>query len=94
LPSSASRASERSLRARVAAHTLHASHDSRDLTAAGRRAFLDRFEREVDPERVLAPDERARRAAHARKAHMTRLALRSAEARRLRGAASSKRGRS
>lgn len=39
---------ERVLRARVAAHALHAQHDSRRLTAPARRAFLDRFEREVD----------------------------------------------
>ena len=71
-----------SLRGRLGAHTLHATHDSRELTARARTAFLARFEREVDPDGVLPPDERARRADHARRAYMTRLALRSAEVRR------------
>jgi predicted oxidoreductase len=75
--------SERSLRARVAAHSLHASRDSRQLTANARKAFnVDRFEREVDPDQLLDPAERARRAEHAKKAYMARLALRSAVARR------------
>ncbi|MCB1006990.1 MAG: hypothetical protein KDB35_22595 [Acidimicrobiales bacterium] len=54
-------------------------------TAKARSAFLDRFEREVDPDGVLAPAERARRAHHARKAYFTRLAFKSAQARRARG---------
>jgi hypothetical protein len=40
---------ERSARSRIAAHTLHSKYDSKVLTAPGRRAFLERFEREVDP---------------------------------------------
>ena len=75
-------ATERSLRARLAAHTLHATHDSRELTAPARAAFLGRFEREADPEGVLDPAERARRAEHLRKAFFARLALKSAQARR------------
>lgn len=51
-------------------------------TAPARRAALERFEREVDPDGVLTPFERARRAEAARKAHMQRLAIKSAEARR------------
>jgi hypothetical protein len=43
---------------------------------------MDRFERQVDPDGTLKPEERARRAGHARKAYFTRLALRSAQARR------------
>jgi hypothetical protein len=43
---------------------------------------MNRFERQVDPDGVLSPEERARRAGHARKAYFTRLALRSAQARR------------
>lgn len=77
---------ERTMRARLAAHCLHAQRDSRELTAPGRAAFLRRFEREVDPDGLLSPDERARRAGHARSAYFTRLALKSARARR-RGAA-------
>lgn len=79
--------SERSLRARMAAHVMHSRHDSRRTSAPGRAAFLARFEREVDPEGVLSPEERARRAESARRAYMSRLALRSAQARRRRSAA-------
>ena len=46
-------------------------------TAPAREAFLSRFDDLVDPNRVLSPAERARRSEAARKAHMTRLALRS-----------------
>jgi hypothetical protein len=73
---------QRSLQARMGAHKLHSLHDSRTITANARKAFLDRFEREVDPDGVLTPEERARRAAHARKAYFTGLALKSAKARR------------
>jgi hypothetical protein len=72
---------QRSLRGRLAAHVLHSRYDSRELTAAARKAFLDRFELQVDPALELPPTERARRAAHARKAYFTSLALKSACAR-------------
>jgi hypothetical protein len=72
---------ERTLRARIGAHVQHARHDPQQTTEAARTAFLRRFEAEVDPEGVLAPDERVRRAASARRAHFARLALRSAQAR-------------
>lgn len=58
------------------------TEDRRAATAAARAAFLDRFEREVDPLGALAPAERARRAEWARKAHFTRMAYLSAKARR------------
>jgi hypothetical protein len=73
---------ERTLRARMAAYVLHSRYDSRELTAPARRAFNDRFEKEVDPDGTLPPDERQRRAAAAKKAYFARLALRSAQARR------------
>lgn len=74
---------ERSLRARLAAHIKWANTDDTSAaTAAARSAFLDRFDRQVDPDGALDPAERARRAAHARKAYFTRLALASARARR------------
>ncbi len=38
------------MRARIAAHSLHAQHDSRELTAPARKAFMDSFERKVDPD--------------------------------------------
>lgn len=75
---------ERRLAAQKAAHAMHATHDSRRTSEAGRRAFLDRFEREVDPDGTLSPAERARRAEHARRAYFAGLALKSATARRLR----------
>jgi hypothetical protein len=71
--------SQRSLRARLAAHALHAKGGT--STEAGTAAFLSRFEREVDPDGILGAAERARRAAHARKAYMARLALASARKR-------------
>jgi len=65
--------SERRLRARLAAYSLHAQGGT--STTAATAAFLSRFERQVDPEGRLDPTERARRAQHALKAHMSRLAL-------------------
>src|SRR6266498_1966319 len=71
---------ERTLRARLAAHTMHAQHDARETTAAARAAFLARFEAEVDPDGALPPEERRRRAEHARSAYFTRLAFERAKA--------------
>ena len=76
--------SERSLHARTAAYELHSKHDSRELTAKARATFLARFEDEVDPNRELPEAERIRRAEAKRRAYFTRLALKSAQARRKR----------
>lgn len=73
---------ERSARARIAAFTMHAKNDSRETSKPGRDAFLARFEREVDPDGALPERERARRAESAKRAHMTKLALKSAASRR------------
>lgn len=71
------------LRAKIAAHVRWAHEPNRAAaTRAARQAFADRFEREVDPDGVLDPAERARRADSARKAYFTRLALKSAQSRR------------
>lgn len=75
---------QRALRARMGAYALHARHDGRSITAAARKAAADRFERQVDPEGILDPAERARRAGQARRAHMLGLAFRSAKARTIR----------
>ncbi|NTY58680.1 hypothetical protein FEG63_03820 [Mycolicibacterium sphagni] len=76
---------ERSLRGQIAAHTSWANTEDRPArTANARKAMLDKFEREVDPDGVLTPVERARRAEHKRKAYFSRLALKSAQARRRR----------
>ena len=74
--------SDRVLRARLGGFARAAKYDGREMTAAARRSFDDRFVDEVDPDRKLPPQERARRAEAAKKAYMTRLALRSAQARR------------
>lgn len=78
-----------SLSARLAAHSLHARVEGRAHTAPARAAFLNRFEREVDPDGVLPVEERERRAEHARKAYFSRLALASSKARAARAAGSS-----
>lgn len=51
-------------------------------TAPGTRAFLNRFEQQVDPCRKLPPEIRAQLAQSARTAYMLRLARLAAEARR------------
>jgi hypothetical protein len=58
-------------------------------TAAARKAMLDKFEQQVDPNNELTQQERAKRAAYARKAYFARLALKSAQARKRRGGAAS-----
>lgn len=75
---------ERRVRAQLAAHESWArAADPVARTAPAREAFAKSFEDKVDPDRVLPADERARRAEHARKAHFARMALKSAQARRL-----------
>jgi hypothetical protein len=64
---------QRSLRGRIGAFALHAQGGT--STRAATTAFLSRFESQVDPDGVLSPEERSRRALLARKAHMSRLAL-------------------
>ena len=78
---------ERSLRARLAAYAMHARHDARQTTANGRAAFLARFDREVDPDGVLEPEERRRRAEQARRAYFARLSLAAVKARQAKRAA-------
>ncbi len=75
-------ATERSIRGRIGAYSLHAQRDSRETTQAARRAFLSKFLDEVDPNHVLPDAERLRRAAAARSSHFAKLALRSVQARR------------
>ena len=74
---------ERALVARIAANERWSREPDRAAaTAPARAALLAKFERQVDPDGTLPPQERARRAEHARKAHFTRLALASARSRR------------
>lgn len=85
MPSESLSPTERTLRARTAALTLHSQIDSREHMKAAQGASpgqLPYWERQVDPDGVLDEVERRRRADCARRAHMTRLALASARARR------------
>lgn len=80
---------ERSLRARLAAHASHANNpDSKARTAPARAAASNRYEakaREMHPD--ATDEEIARVAEHLLKAHMTQMALNSAQARRRKSAA-------
>lgn len=80
--------SETTLRARLGAHTLHSQYDSKELTEAARAARWQQFLDQVDPDRVLPEDERIRRAEHAQLAHMNKMSLAAAKARRLAAAQS------
>lgn len=66
-------------RARLGAYSLHAQ--GKTNTAPARAALWARYEQQVDPLGELTPDERRRRAEHARRAHMARLSLAAAKAR-------------
>lgn len=79
---------QRRLRASIAAHMKWASTSSRKAaTAKARQAFADSFEHQVDPDRKLTPEERARRANNARSAFYKQMAYRSAQAKQERRAA-------
>ena len=84
-PSSA----ERSAQARAAAYASWANTEDVAARLApmhhGRQVGM--FERQVDPDGVLSPAERARRAEAARKAHYAEMARRSLAARRAKRAA-------
>lgn len=72
----------RSQVARIGAFAQKSKHDLDHLTRDGLKAAnVTRFEREVDPDNQLPPAERRRRAIAARRAHMAKLALKSAQAR-------------
>ena len=79
----ASNPSDRQAISRIAAHESWArTTDRAARTAPARAAMVAKFEREVDPDSSLSPQERARRAEHLRVAYYQRLALKSARARR------------
>src|SRR5689334_8704006 len=69
-------------RGKLGAFATLSRHDARDITAAARARFLQKFLDEVDPDSSLSPAERERRALFARKRYFAELALRSARARR------------
>lgn len=79
---------DRHLRAQIAAHTRWAyTPDRTAATASARAAFLARFERLVDPDGVLEPAERHKRAENARRAHFASMSLKAAQARKARAQA-------
>lgn len=80
------------LRGRIGGHVTHSRYDSHEITAKARSTYRASFEAIADPDGVLPPEERARRADHLRRAHYATLALKSAVARRA-GAASKKASR-
>jgi hypothetical protein len=80
--------SQRRQQARAAQLIRWAHEQDREAaTRPARQAFLDRFERQVDPDGTLLPEERAKRADAARRAYFARLALKSSKARAARRAA-------
>lgn len=66
------------LRGRLGAFALHAKYDARETTKKAREVFMSRWDQEVDPNNVLEPTERQRRAEAAKRAYFARLAYRSA----------------
>ncbi len=76
---------QRRLRARAAAFAMHAAGLTN--TGPGTAAFLKRFERQVDPDGLLTPQERGRRAEYALRSYMAALALKASRSRAARSAA-------
>lgn len=60
------------------------TRDRAARTRPARETFLKRFEKQVDPDGMLPPEERRQRAEHAKRAYMLQLAERSAAARKAR----------
>jgi len=77
-------AEQRTMRARAGGFARAARHSPAELTGAARVGFERRFLRLVDPDELLDPAERQRRAGAALRQHMTTLALASSRARAIR----------
>lgn len=73
-------AAQRTTRARAAAFARAAQYDGREVTAAATAAQLARYDRLVDPEGKLPPEERSRRARAALRSHMASLSLKASQA--------------
>lgn len=79
--------SDRALIASIAGNQSWANTPDRTArTETARKAFLDRFEEQVDPS-ITDPDARRAAAENLRRAYYKRLALKSAQARRAKKAA-------
>jgi hypothetical protein len=75
---------ERQANGRRGAWKTLARYDARYLTERARTNFLRSFELQADPEGVLSPEERTRRARYLLKLHMSDLGRRSGQVRRSR----------
>lgn len=74
---------ERTLVAKIAAaERWGRTADRQQATAPARSGLRAKFEREVDPDGLLTPDERARRADSLMRAHMLRMSLKAKASRR------------
>lgn len=69
-------------RSKLGGLAYHARHGSQGLALAGQKGLMARFEREVDPDGSLAPEERQRRALAARRAHFTRIGIKGGKVKR------------
>ncbi|MEX0781256.1 MAG: hypothetical protein WD557_01305 [Dehalococcoidia bacterium] len=72
--------------ARMGGYAVQSQQDTGPRLVKARAAFASKFHRDVDPEGVLSPEERDRRAAAARKLFYVGMAYKSAEAQRRRKA--------
>ena len=77
-----STSAERSAHARAAALAMHSQ--GKTNTQPARTAFFARFERQVDPDGTLTPEERQKRADQAMRSYFSSLAVKSARVRRAR----------
>ena len=68
-------------RGRIGGYARAALYSPEELTGKARVGFLHRFETEVDPDGTLPYEERQRRAQAALRAHMAKLARKSAQKR-------------
>lgn len=68
---------QRSTRARIAAHTLHAKGltNTAPARAKATQSLNEKLLHSIDPDNLLPDAERAKRLEHARKAYFGRLAL-------------------
>ena len=72
---------QRKMRATIAALARWKNEDPAEAAFRGQQGLVAKFEREVDPDNVLSPAERRRRAIAARREHMTRMAFKSSKSR-------------
>jgi len=70
----------RSTIGKIGAHALHAQ--GKTNTGPATKAAMSRFEQQVDPDGTLPPEERAKRAAHAKSLYYIQLGRKSVMARR------------